>query len=132
MDLLERRALLICTPNPDKRLDYIITLAGHLPNSQGHRRRIITLRYVPDRDVLESKAFGEYLDALSTMDWATPEDLAVTVITDVNDALVARWIQVSLSVPELHHHAVDTHAVVLEDRQPGWDNVGLLGRLEQI
>lgn len=132
MDLLERRGLLTSSPNPDKRLDYIITLVGHLPNSQGQSRRHITLRYVPDRDVLDAKAFGAYLEALSDMPWPTPEDLAVTVISDVNNEVVARWVQVALSVPELHHHAVDTHAVVLEDRQPGWDNPSLLSRLERI
>lgn len=132
MDLLERRGLLTSSPNPDKRLDYIITLVGHLPNTQGQSRRLITLRYVPDRDVLNAKSFGTYLEALSDMPWPTPEDLAVTVISDVNNEVVARWVQVALSVPELHHHAVDTHAVVLEDRQPGWDNHNLLNRLERI
>ena len=131
MDLLERRGHLTSTANPDKKLDYIVTLEGHLPNSHSHSRHIV-LRYVPDRDVLDAKAFGAYLEALATDTWNTPEDLAVTVLTDINNEIVARWIQVSLRVPELQHHAVQTHAVVIEDRQPGWDNAGLLSRLERI
>lgn len=131
MDLLERRGHLASTANPDKKLDYIVTLEAHLPNAQSNSRHI-ALRYVPDRDVLDAKAFGAYLDALAQDAWDTPEDLAVTVLTDINNEIVARWIQVSLSVPELQHHAVQTHAVVIEDRQPGWDNKGLLGRLERI
>ena len=131
MDLLERRGHLTSTANPDKKLDYIVTLEGHLPNahSQSHH---IALRYVPDRNVLDAKSFGDYLDALSQDPWDTPEDLAVTILSDVNNEIIARWVQVSLSVPERQHHAVETHAVVIEDRQPGWDNAGLLGRLERI
>lgn len=131
MDLIERRGYLSSTPNPDKRLDYIVTLTGHLSNS-GSKTRHVTLRYVPDRTVLDGKAFGNYLDALSTLEWATPEDLAVTVLTDVNDEIIARWLQVAVSMPELQHHAIDTHAVVIEDRQPNWDNKSLLGRMERI
>lgn len=131
MDLMERRAILQCTPNPDKQLDYIVTLAGHLPNSRGQSRKV-TVRYVPDRDILDSRTLGSYLEALADQDWPTPEDLSVTILTDVNNEVVARWIQISLSMPERLHHAVETHAVVLEDRQPGWDNPSLLGRLERI
>ena len=131
MDLIERRSRLSSTANPDKKLDYIVTLEGHLPNSQSHSRHI-ALRYVPDRDVLDAKSFGVYLEALSQSPWATPEDLVVTILSDINNQIVARWIQVSLNVPELQHHAVETHAVVIEDRQPGWNNAGLLSRLERI
>lgn len=131
MDLLERRGHLASTANPDKKLDYIVTLEGHLPNSHSQSRHI-ALRYVPDREVLDAKSFGNYLEALSKDTWDLPEDLAVTILTDVNNEVVARWLQVSLSVPELQHHAVETHAVTIEDRQPGWDNASLLGRLEKI
>jgi len=131
MDLLERRAHLTSAPNADKALDYIVTLAGHLPNSHGAARHIV-LRYVPDRQVLDAKAFGTYLESLSRETWDKPEDLAVTILGDVNNEVVARWVQVSLSVPDLQHHAVETHAVIIEDRQPGWENASLLSRLERI
>ena len=130
MDLMERRAYLSAHPNSDRKLDYIVTLAGHLPNSGGGRD--IVLRYVPDRDVLESQAFGDYLEALSKMTWGTPEDLAVTILSDISNEIVSRWAQVSLSMPELQHHAVKTHSVVIEDRQPGWDNPSLLARLDRV
>lgn len=131
MDMIERRGHLTSTANPDKKLDYIVTLKGHLPNTQSASHHI-ALRYVPDRDILDAKAFGNYLDALSNEAWENPEDLAVTVLTDVNNEIVARWVQVSLRVPELQHHAISTHAVIIEDRQPGWDNAALLQRLERI
>lgn len=131
MDMTQRRAMLDAKPNPDKTLDYIVTLEGHLPNSRGSSRQVV-LRYVPDRDVLDARSLGSYLEALSGDDWENPEDLAVTVISDVNNEVVARWVQVAVRVPELYHHAVETHSVVIEDRQPGWDNKALLGRLAPI
>jgi len=130
MDLMERRALLSASPNTDSKLDYIVTLTGHLPNSGGGRD--IVLRYIPDRLVLNAKAFGDYLEALSKVTWDSPEDLAVTILSDVSNEVVSRWAQVNLSMPELQHHAVATHSVLIEDRQPGWDNASLLGRLERI
>lgn len=131
MDLMERRTLLEVGNNPDKQLDYLVTLTGHLPGGGG-ARQVIEMRYVPDKHVLESRSFGIYLEALSTKVWDSPEDLAVTVLTDINNEVVTRWVQVAVSVPELQHFAVDTHAVVIEDRQPGWENPALLGRLERI
>lgn len=130
MDLMERRAFLGTSPNADRKLDYIVTLAGHLPNSGGGRD--IVLRYIPDRNVLDAKAFGDYLEALSSETWDTPEDLAVTILSDISNEIVSRWAQVNLSMPELQHHAVATHSVIIEDRQPGWDNPSLLARLERI
>ncbi|MEG3618283.1 hypothetical protein V5T82_07465 [Magnetovibrio sp. PR-2] len=131
MDLMERRRHLKVGPNPDRKLDYLITLEGHLPNSGG-ARQAVQVRYVPDKNILDVKSFGAYLEALSTIVWPSPEELAVTVITDINNELIARWVQVTVNAPDLQHHAIETHGVVLEDRQPDWDNPMLLNRLERI
>lgn len=131
MDLMERRGLLVVCDNPDKKFDYLVTLSGHLPGGGGGRQ-LVELRYVPDKHILDGRSFGTYLEALSAEVWDSPEDLAVTVITDINNEVISRWVQVGVNIPELQHHAVDTHGVVIEDRQPGWDNPGLLGRLERI
>lgn len=130
MDLNERRALLVLNSNLDRKLDYLVTLSGHLPG--GGARQLVNVRYVPDKLILEARSFGTYLEALADLKWESPEDLAVTVLTDLNNEVVTRWIQVTINVPELQHHAVDTHGVTIEDRQPGWDNPALLGRLERI
>ncbi len=131
MDLIERRSHLSATPNPEKKLDYIVNLQGHPPRCAGRTCALI-LRYVPDRSVLDAQAFGTYLDAIALIPWDTPEDLAVTVLGDINDKIIPRWIQVRLELADPHHPCVDAHAVILEDRQPGWDNPDLLARLERI
>lgn len=131
MELMERRAHLQTQTNPDRKLDYLITLEGHLPNGGGVRQAV-EVRYVPDKLILDVKAFGTYLEALSSVEWPSPEELAVTVITDINNQLIARWVQVTVNAPDLQHHAIETHGVVLVDRQPEWDNALLLARLERI
>ncbi len=131
MDLQARRKLITTRPNPDSRLDYIVLLEGHLKGEAGSDTKI-SLRYIPDREVLVAESFGGYLDALAAEQWETPEDLAVTILSDLNNELLARWAQVAINAPESKHDALDVHGVVLEDRQPNWDNPALLGRLHRV
>lgn len=131
MDITSRRRLLECNSNPDSAIDYMVNITGHI-DKEGSTRTNVSLRYVPDKLVLEAGSFGVYLDTLGEIGWKVAEDLAVTIISDVNNELIPRWVQISVSAPDLAHPAVDTHGVVLEDRQPKWDNPGLLSRLKQI
>jgi 7-cyano-7-deazaguanine reductase len=124
MDLPERRQLLSVNPNPDARLDYLVSLSGHMNET------LVRVRYVPDRLILDPITFGRYLGALGGENWDSLERVAVTIRDDINDELVARWIQVALSAPDDIHPGMDDHGVMLEDRQPKWDNPALLSRLQ--
>ena len=130
MDMIKRRDYLKVVENPGKSLDYVITLSGDLAGCP--QAQTITLRYIPDRHILEDGSFAKYLDAIRTCKWLNSEDVAVTALTDLNNELVARWLQLSLNAPHHQASALNTHEVVLEDRQPGWDNANLLNRLGQI
>ncbi len=46
------------------------------------------------------------------------------------DILLARWVQVILTTENSAGSVLGRQRVVLEDRQPKWDNPGLLSRLE--
>lgn len=131
MDLQSRRRLLKCNDNPDVRLDYLVFIEGHLAGTQVTRTTIL-LRYVPDRMILDTHAFGTYLDTISTLNLDTPEDIAVTILSDITNEMIPRWAQVEVHAPDMQHDAVDVHGVVLEERQPNWDNPGLLGRLKRL
>ena len=130
MDIHKRRALLICDRNPDIKLDYVISITGHMANSGEVNSSFIHLRYVPDKTILKPASFGRYLDALGTMKWKTLEEGAAAILNDINNELVTRWLQLSISAPNQVHHGIDRHEVMLEDCQPNWDNVGLLSRLK--
>ncbi len=127
MDLQERRRILLTRSNPSGRLDYVITLDGHVAGTG--LQASVRIRYVPDKLVLEPASLGAYLDALGAMAWESLEQAAAAVLDDFNNELVARWVQVAVSTPGAPAPGIDNHGVMLEDRQPRWDNPALLSRL---
>ena len=119
----ERRDLLAAHPNPDNRLDYVVTLTGRIRAADESCE--VELRYVPDRLVLETQAFENYLAAMSQEPWDNLEHAAVTLLDDIHDQLIARWIQLSVTGGQ-------GHSILLEDRQPKWENPQLLQRLRRL
>ena len=118
---MHRRDLLSTTPNPDARHDYLVELTGE--PMAGTR---LAVRYVPDRVVAEPQGFAAYLGALSDVAGGL-EALALAVLDDLNNELVPRWAEVTAERTEPL-----PHRVVVEDRQPNWDNPQLFARMWPI
>ena len=131
MDLAARRGLLVTRSNPDARLDYVVALEGHVVHPGQSEPTRVGVRYVPDKLILESAAFGRYLKALGGEPWPSLEDVAAVILDDVNNEVVPRWAQITVSAPGDVHPGIDSHGVILEDRQPRWDNPALLSRLKK-
>ena len=106
-------------PNPDARHDYLVRLDGPV----GSEARL-TLHYVPDRGIADAAGFAAYLDALGPAAAQSPEALAARVLEDVSNALVPRWVRVT--VTRLGH------AVLIEDSQPDWENNALISVLAPL
>jgi len=127
-DPLRRRAVLRLRDNARERIDFVVTLATPLPVPVGPAAADpsarLTLRYVPDREILEPACLDDYLAQLAAEDWAGPEDLAATLFDDVNNQLVPRWLHLALTAGAVR---IDLH-----DRQPEWDNPGLLSMLPRV
>ena len=108
--------------NPHPGLDYLVefslTLAGHTR---------ITLRYVPDKHVLETQEIESCAEMLHRESSAGLEPLAHHLIEAVNNAVVPRWVQV-----EIVQTGPLTRRVVMEDRQPKWDNAFLFSRMQKL
>ncbi|MEI6560168.1 MAG: hypothetical protein WCO00_17355 [Rhodospirillaceae bacterium] len=113
----ERRHRLVTVANPAPWHDARVRWSGDLAEG----RRLI-LEYVPDRLVLAPTAFADYLQVLEAAPWPTLEALVMTVLDDLNNQLVPRWVRVSARQERgpIGHHATAS------DRQPGWDNPELL------
>lgn len=112
---MHRRERLTTAPNPDARHDYLVTLTG--APQPGTR---LELRYVPDRWVIEPAGFAAYLDGLTTFTGGL-EALALAVLDDIGNELVPRWSEVRVESA--------SHRVVVEERQPAWDNPHLFARM---
>lgn len=131
MDVLTRRSNLDTRANPGQRLDYISELEGQVSQSGLAGPVQVAIRYVPDRLIVEPGSFGRYLGALGGVTWQSLEELGVTVLEDLNNETVARWVQVTVTGASELHSGIHGHTVLLEDRQPKWDNQALLSRLRR-
>ena len=122
---INRRTLLIVETNPAVMLDYLNFLSGSGCDANAH----ITLRYVPDKLTLTPASFSDYLAALADFSTEPLERLAIAILEDINNELVPRWVQITA----VRDNDIEPgHRVLIEDRQPKWDNPALLARLERF
>ena len=121
----QRRALLVTDPNPARRrgdpIDYLIAYEAPL----GGDGSLLRLTYVPGKLILAAHALPAYLDALNAA--LPPEALAHVVLDDLNDELVPRWVQIVIERPPTGPAALGLR-VLVEDREPHWDDAALMRR----
>lgn len=118
-----RRARLPTAPNPATHIDYLVALAGQA----GGGTLTVNLCYVPDKWLVTPESFTHYLDGLDDRETASGEALAALILDDLNNELVPRWAQII--VRDTRILPPGTHGILVEDRQPHWDNVALLSRV---
>ena len=119
-------------PNPDERLDYVITLTGNLSFRAEPGTCQISIRYIPDKLIISQASFAVYLSALGEMEWANLEEAATAMLEDMGNEVVVRWMQLKAMLSEGGAGAAPSHQIVLEDKQPQWGNAPLLARLAVI
>lgn len=125
MDLNQRRGLLEMLPNPNKTIDYIVTLKAKSPDGTIE----IQLRYIPDRMILSAASFLTYVASLFQSEEQTLEHYATHLAEDIHDELVTRWINASFG--QIKSDGTE-HCITIEDRQPQWDNPQLIARLKLV
>ncbi len=129
MDTKDRRALLHAAPRPGSQaLDYVISLGGGVSHAVHPAPLSVLLRYVPDKRIVEPPSFMAYLKALDEAPLASVEAVGVAILEDVSNEVVPRWLQVLVSAESDDPQ----YTVLLEDRQPKWDNPALLSRLKRF
>jgi len=132
MDLTARRKIINVSPNPNSNLDYVTGFEGEIGAPAFERPAEIILRYVPDRMILDATSFENYLEFIGQSNWSSLEELAVTILDDVRNELVARWVQVIVKHRPQGLSHLHRQAITLEDYQPNWDNEDLLSHLPLI
>lgn len=119
-----RRDILETRPNPQTSLDYLIAI-----DAPATPERAIRLRYVPDKLLLLPNAFDRYLATLTASDETPAEEMALAIIEDINNEVVPRWVQVQIENNATGPQPTSsTYRVVIEDRQPNWDNPQIIAQ----
>lgn len=131
----ERRQTLSTNPNPGPNTDYIVTLSGvmlieGMPDAIKFR-----IRYVPDKLILDAGSLDDYIGAVRRQNWSSFEEAALALLTDFNNELVPRWVEVHGETQRggsLHSAGTDNrYGVHLCERQPAWNNTALLSLLDR-
>ncbi len=122
------RETLRTRPNPHREVDYVVILGGNVRPRGVAAPLSLTLSYVPDRLIVKTRDWRRYLAELSAERMATLEELASRILSDANNEVVPRW----LSLVVCDDTSGPPHTVVIEDRQPNWDNPGLLRRIRHF
>ena len=123
MDAILRRERLETGDNLNSKIDYIVTLSGTMAGTYQ-----VNIRYIPDLAILEPASLKTYLTTLAATEWDRLEAVGLAILNDLNNELVPRWVQVTVS----GNGADMAHRVTLEDRQPRWDNPTLLSRMSPL
>ncbi len=120
----ERREILETRANPQTSLDYLVAI-----DAAASSGRDIRLRYVPDKLLVRPDAFDAYLSALTAIDALPAEELALAIIEDINNEVVPRWVQVQITDGASDQGPNNgAYRVLIEDRQPNWDNPQIVAR----
>lgn len=119
-----RRTRMEFRGNPRTNLDYIVMLEGRV----AHHGHYVHLTYVPDKLVLGAESFEAYLAAFGADAPLMIEQLAFDILDDINNEIVPRWVQVIVTAPH-GGPSVRPQKVIVEDRQPNWDNPRILAHL---
>lgn len=127
LDVVTRRSRLVTTANPNPRHDYFVTLSGELRLPALAASVSATLRYVPDRLVLQPNVLATYLTTIEGISWQTLEAVATALLADVNNEVIPRWVHIHLGASGADGRG--RHEIDVEDRQPNWENAGLIARL---
>lgn len=114
----KRRALLVFWTPPRSKPDGLLLIAGRVPRSQVR----VVLRYIPGKRMIEHRSWDAYLGALGELLPEGIEAIAYAILEDLNNELVPRWVEILVELDS-------GHKILLEDRQPNWDNPALLARL---
>lgn len=124
--LAARRKHLATTASPATGPDYMVVLDGAFTDPGSGQTVHACLHYVADRAVLSLNAYQNYLQVLAGDAAPTLEAFALTMLDDVNNEVIPRWVQVELTTGPPDGDG--RHRVIMDDCQPGWQNPDLLAR----
>lgn len=125
----DRRGLLKCHANPSSGLDYVTKLSGLIRMHASDTTFSVVFQYVPDRLILKAGFLSDYFEELAAEEWDSIERLTTTILDDLQNELVPRWVRVEVSTNLPDDSNVVRQTTTADDGQPGWQNDAVLSRL---
>jgi len=125
----KRRSLIQTKDNPDPTHDYLCELRCQVLIRRPNEHKVtLVLRYVPDATLLSTFDMETYFDHLAEQEWHSLEAIALSVLEDINNEVIPRWVQVSVAFKPRREDAISSE-VTVEDHQPDWKNSHLMERV---
>ncbi len=121
-----RRQSLIVGPSPAGKQDFLIQLEQLLWLGSGSVH--LVLRYVPNEDILDAASLETYTEQYKNFPSDQLETLVAMLQEDLSNILIPRFLHIELAAST----ANVAHRVVVEERQPGWDNTALIARMKVL
>lgn len=116
---------LISSSNPYRHKNYCVTISQE--TSLNGQNFSLTLRYIPDKMLLEHESVVAYLKSAIAHRQDHIETLAHDILEDIMNLIIPRWLEVTLK--QISNKAGQQISITIEESQPNWDDNGLLGRL---
>lgn len=92
------------TTVPDGRKNWVISVETKEPI-------YLKVRFVPDKLIAEHGSIKNYIAWVLTQTWPSPEEMILTIIEEINNELVPKWVEVFYSKNGV--------SIKLEEQQPG-------------
>lgn len=127
MEIYSKEAL-SSFPNPHRNKTYTVSIVQEI--TLGNQIFLFGLRYVPDKLLLNHDSLAGYLEQILANNSKKPEILAHDILEDIIDQVIPKWIEVNLKHEE--NKFGQNVLITIEDRQPDWQDDGLLKRLPAV
>lgn len=133
MDTVARRKLIKSKPYANPQREVVTEFRCQLNLPRG-KRIAMHVRYVPDKLLLVTDEYAQYLSSFETVEYSDvfSEELAALLVDDINSEISPRWVHVHMDITYAGGVNGMQKSVTLEDRQPGWDNAQILYRIAKI
>ncbi|MCF8474837.1 MAG: hypothetical protein K9G26_09080 [Emcibacter sp.] len=124
------RNRLHATANLFRNRSYVISIQQVINLDQ--ENFLFGLRYIPDKLILNNGCLMDYLNQylLHKPENTTPEILTHTILEDVMDKIIPKWIEVCLKQKD--NKFGQEISITAEDRQPNFEDDAILKRLSPL
>ncbi len=108
---------LVLKPNPSKNEVIVISLTHELKSKKLSGFTVLSLKYIPDKNILKSEHFNPWIEKQITNELDSWEKFAADITHIFYDTLLPKYLEITLSIKK---HQKITQKIELLRQQPGY------------